>query len=141
MAQTFTVTRPLTLSDTLTTNGNVNVTSTFYSRYRRTAVVANYTATEADELLGVTVNSNVTVTFPQISTLSNPLKQKCFTVVDERGNAELKPITIAASGGDMILGGATTQLSVDWSSMRFYSVPNAVGVGDGRWLCAAVVPS
>lgn len=143
MSQPFTVTRPMTLGSTLTTDGNVNFQSTFYSTYRRTPVTSSsYTATESDELLGVTVSGSCTVTFPDINGLSNPAKQKCFTVVDERGDAGANPITIAAGGSDAILGASSVSLNTDWGSMRFYSVPNVSGAGTaGSWYCAAVVPS
>ena len=134
----------MTVSGDMTTDANVNFQSTFYSLYRRKAVDSTtYTATEADELLGVTINSNCTITFPDINGLSNPAKQKCYTVVDERGNAANKPITVAPGGSDAILGSTvSTILNTDWASMRFYSVPNVSGAGTaGAWYCAAVVPS
>jgi len=143
MSQPFTVTRPMTVDGTLTSNANVNFQSTFYSTYRRKDVdSATYAATEADELLGVTINANCTITFPDINGLSNPTWQKCYTVVDERGNASARPITIAAGGNDAILGTTSVVLNTDWASMRFYSVPNASGANTaGAWYCAAVVPS
>lgn len=141
----FVFSRDLNVNANATFGGTTTVTTPFVSTFRRTVVSANVVLTNASnaDLLAVTdvtTNPPRSITLPEISTLSGN-KQRAFTIVDESGGAGTNNITINRSGSDQILGNTSTTLAANYASIRLYSVPNAVGVNQGRWYIGAVVPS
>lgn len=142
MAQSFTISRDYTTTGVVTHQGGVTTNGELFSTYRRDVVSgATATLTQAQELIGVTYTTTgtCTITLPRINDLTTPDHKKCYTVVDEGGNASNNNITIECHADDEVLGAASTVINQNYGSMRFYSVD--VDGTSGRWFCAAAVPS
>jgi hypothetical protein len=92
----------------------------------RTAVAANYTATGADRIVGVTSTAAArTVTLPAASAV--PFGKE-IVVKDESGAAGTNNITVAAAGADNIDAGTTLAIAANYGVQRVYSN------GATRWM-------
>ena len=90
------------------------------SSYARTPVnVAVYAVLASDDILAVlyTPTGLVTLNLPPIAGLGGP---KRYTIVDEGGAAFVHPITVAAAGGDTIIGLPSVAIENNYNSIRIY---------------------
>ena len=94
------------------------------SGYKRTVInSATYTVLQTDEIVAVTYTTtgSVTITLPQISSLTTPNKYSRFVIVDEGGNAGTNNITVNRSGTDTIIGNTSVVINGDYNSYTVYS--------------------
>ena len=104
----------------LTQNANDIQIAGTGAAYSRTVVnVPVYAVLPADDIVAVvhSATGNTTINLPAIGTLGGP---KRYTIVDEGGGAFVHPITVAAAGGDTIIGAASVALENNYNSINIY---------------------
>lgn len=89
--------------------GNVTVSSTGTSVLNTIAANVSYTATATDEYIGVTSNSNLTITLPI------GIVGRTYIVKDETGNQP--KITVSGTGAEKIDGSNTKSITLAYSSI------------------------
>lgn len=85
-----------------------------------TVVSSNHTVTTSEYLIYVdTADSTggVTITLPLASSVDN----QTFFIVDATGEANIKPIKIMASGGDLICGQSSIIVSNSYTSLTLFA--------------------
>jgi trimeric autotransporter adhesin len=110
---------------TITMEGNVTVNGCFKAdviEYEYTEVTNSYTVTETDDIIACNTQVGaITITLPEISTLTMCNKKMQFAVVDVGGNSGMNNITISATGSDLILGGSDVILSGNYNAIHIFS--------------------
>jgi sorbitol-specific phosphotransferase system component IIA len=86
--------------------------------YSRIEVSGNYTASNADVLLGVTSSGTVEILLPLANTYT---AGQYFTVKDESGTANINNITILTSGSNKIDGQSSVILESPYVAVNIYS--------------------
>jgi hypothetical protein len=101
--------------------GNVNTSgnmlySGFICRGKRTPITGSYTILESDYIIAVKVNTAVTITLPEISTLTR--KDKIYIIKAEITNSNILVVT---SGSDTIDGQISIAVNGSYNSLSLYS--------------------
>jgi hypothetical protein len=112
-----TITLNSTIYGTVDCKNNVNLTQLSMTP---TVVTTNHTVATTEYLIyvdTVAATGNVTITLPLASSVSN----QTFFVVDATGAANIKPIQIVASGGDLICGQSSVLVSISYTSVTLFA--------------------
>lgn len=112
-----TITLNSTIYGTINCQNNVNLTQLSMTP---TVVTSNHTVVTTEYLIyvdTVAAAGNVTITLPLASSVSN----QTFFVVDATGAANIKPIRIVASGGDLICGQSSIMVSNSYTSLTLFA--------------------
>ena len=112
-----TITLNSTIYGTLNCQNNVNLTQLSMTP---TVVTTNHTVAKTEYLIyvdTVAATGNVTITLPLASSVGN----QTFFVVDATGAANIKPIRIVPSGGDLICGQSSINISSNYTSLTLFA--------------------
>jgi hypothetical protein len=112
-----TITLNSTIYGTIDCKNKVSVTQFFMTP---NVVSSNHTVATSEYLIYVdTVASTggVTITLPLASSVDN----QTFFIVDATGEANIKPIKIMASGGDLICGQSSIIVSNSYTSLTLFA--------------------
>lgn len=107
------------------------VCSTSHGFPRVTVTSSTYTASEHDTWIGVNNAGTVSITLPQISSISNAQNQMRLSICDEGGQAGTYPISIVAATGDKIVGLDVIQITSDFGS---FALVSTTAVDPNQWL-------
>ena len=86
--------------------------------FKRTSIVANYTASATDYFIGASPTASMGIKLPAANTLSSG---QAFTIKDESGNANSFNIQINADGSDTIDGRTSILLESPYSAVNLYT--------------------
>ena len=86
--------------------------------YSRRAVTATLTSSVNDAILGVSGNAAIDIRLPAAGAFT---AGQYFTVKDESGGADVKNITILASGSQTIDGATSIILESPYAAVNIYS--------------------
>ena len=105
----------------LDSSNNIVLTSSvapgIETRNRR-RVTGNTTLAEDDYYIGISASSNVVITLPNASSLSNG---QTFTIKDEKGNANAIELKITASANQLIDGTSLIILENSYAAINLYT--------------------
>jgi hypothetical protein len=112
-----TITLNSTIYGTVDCQNKVNLTQLFMTP---TVVVTNHTVATSQYLIYVdtaAATESVTITLP----LSDSVNNQTFFVVDATGAANIKPIRIVTSGGDLICGQSSVLINASFTSLTLFA--------------------
>ena len=112
-----TITLNSTIYGTIDCRNKVSVTQFFMTP---TVVTSDHTVATTEYLIYVDTagaTGNVTITLP----LSSSVNNQTFYVVDATGAANIKPIRIMASGGDLICGQSSILVTSSYTSLTLFA--------------------
>lgn len=95
-----------------------------FNNYSFITVSEDYTATNNDWIIGVLTSNttgNITITLPEISTLTDFDGRKIYTILDVGGFANSQNIIVQTSGTDTINGMTFAIISAPYNSINIFS--------------------